>query len=176
MAAANKVFTGWLSDGVVVNPREVAITKDTKFTACFKNQYNVVLTIDPEDGGAFTDGSKTMTIQVIEGDKIPATIMDQLTAATNYALDGFYVGETKINIADYKITGDENITVKFVRDAYVVTYDIAGPGSFAEGSAPITETVAPGAKPANVPTPVPNEGAIFQGWTDGTEVKADPDF
>ncbi|MGL5957948.1 MAG: InlB B-repeat-containing protein, partial [Phocaeicola sp.] len=138
--AANYVLDGWYVDDKKIEPSEDFIfsgntlnvkltqaTKDKTYTAKFKLAAYKVIFASGDNGTVFPDGEK--------GGSAGETISSVAIAKTNYALEGWYVDDKKIEPSeDYILAGDtlnvklteatknKTYTAKFQLETYEVTF------------------------------------------------------
>lgn len=106
-----KVFKGWSIDGInVVSVANTPITKNTIFVALIDYYYDVSIT---------KDGSSVYSA------RLPKNATINYSANTErqyYTFDGYFVGNTQINLSTYKITSDVTIVEKYTINSGMYDY------------------------------------------------------
>lgn len=160
-------FDGWYNDDDVKIELPYTPKKSGTLTAGWKAIRYFTVTINKGDG------SDLETIQVKEGDTIPA---EKLTAPsrTGFTFGGWMDGSGTTVDADYIPAGDVTINAQWTTDAGV-TYTIKIDAD--NGSQPITQIVAEGEKiPENLLKAPTKEGYTFKGWKDSDGATVDKDY
>ncbi len=149
-------FKGWLNSGSAYNfdnPVNENITLKADWTI---NSYTV--TID-NDGGTPASYSRTVEYNSVISD-VPAD-----PTKTGFKFNGWYDGETKVDLKTLKITKGINLKAKWtaVKDSYTVNFNInGGTGTIAD------QTVKAGEKITGISNPK-KEGFYFSGWVKSDE-------
>ena len=158
MATANEgyTFSHW-NDGITSNPRTITVNSDLNFTANFiTSTYTITVTANPSNGGTVTGGGSYHYGQ---------TAILTATPASGYLFIGWSDGSTEL-MHSVTVTGNATYTATFSQG--VTTYysvnlicnetegTVVGGGFFEAGT---TTTIQA----------IPNEGYIFDKWSDGSE-------
>ncbi|MDE6662293.1 MAG: chitobiase/beta-hexosaminidase C-terminal domain-containing protein [Lachnospiraceae bacterium] len=162
------IFDGWYNDDDVKIDVPYKPYKSGTLTAAWRAIRYFTVTINKGDG------SDLETIQVKEGDAIPA---EKLTAPsrTGFTFDGWKDGSGKTVDADYIPAGDVTINAQWLGDSGTKTYTIIIDAD--NDSQPITQIVAEGEKiPEKLLVAPTKEGYTFKGWKDLEGNTVDKDY
>ena len=133
-------------------------TENTEITFSYNGEIvdTQTITVTESHTVTFKDGENTLyTLEVADGEslKLPSN-----PTRENYTFAGWYNGETKVE-ADYKVTGDLTLTLKWNANTYTVKFNANG------GSGTMTDQTftydVPQALTANTFT---RDGYTFAGW------------
>ena len=117
------------------SPAVSAVTGDITYTATYiEAARTYTVTFETEDKGTLTNGGEQT---IAYGSTL--TTIPTATPAEGYHLDGWYVGDTKIDdIAAYTVTGEVTLTAKYAANTYTVVFNANGGDG--EAMAPMTFT------------------------------------
>ena len=155
------------------SPAVSAVTGDITYTATYKEATRTyTVTFETEDKGALTNGGEQT---IAYGSTL--TTIPTATPAEGYHLDGWYVGDTKIDdIAAYTVTGEVTLTAKYAANTYKVVFNANG----GEGDPMNSMTFTYDEAQNLIANTYTKESANFAGWkheatgtiySDGASVK-----
>ena len=142
-------FDGWTgsdSNTILEEGETYTVDDDVTFTAQWaKSEYAVTYKVV---NGTWADGGATDKTENVASGASPASVPTGMIAA-----EGYTGGAWDSDPAEATITGDTTFTYTFEAiPTYIVTYKVVN-GTWADGgTGDITETVASGDSPVNVPT------------------------
>ena len=151
-------FTGWTHNSTPIteiNISTMEVTTNLTFEANFvRSDYTVTFVV--LEGGVSTG---TTHLPAIFGDTLNASVIPNYAPLPGWTFNGWLPTHPEGHVVTSNIT----FTASFVRNSYTVTFSTTEGGTLA--GAPTTQTILHGTTLFNIPTPNPDLGWNFVGWT-----------
>jgi uncharacterized repeat protein (TIGR02543 family) len=147
-------FKEWQIDGTAIDPSSYIVTSNVYMIAIFEKD-NTVVTYQV----TYINGTEVETTEIEANEGLSEVPTN--TNQVGYTFDGWYEGQTKIDVSSYTVTEDIILVAQYIKDPTVTTYEV----TYIVSDQIQVETVADQGQLSQIPTQPTKVGHTFNGWS-----------